>query len=242
LCRCGGWLGAALRLPSRCGRTLLCPRPRSAFGAGAPRCPQETASPTPQPRCARPVPATSGGMAAGTRRADCSPQRERIRFLGGGSNPPVPRVADLSGARGHPACASASGDAGPERSVGNSEGHGAEAHCGVAGTGVCGRSGWRDARPHPATRGTGTKEEPSRSDKERRALHRAGKRRPPRQWKKEARVCGQPPGSRGAPRARRRAFRRVREPPRAVRRWPAPGRVGTGATASSRSPRARAPA
>jgi len=48
-----------------CGRD-----PAARSGPGTPRCPQKTASPTPQPRAARRVPAASGAMAATTRRAE----------------------------------------------------------------------------------------------------------------------------------------------------------------------------
>ena len=94
--------------------------------------------------------------------------------LGGGANPPVPRVANLSGARGHPAGESAPGDAGPKRSAGNSEGHGGEAHCGVAGGGVCGGSARGRTTPHAATRGTGGLKVPSQ-----RPLFSRGGRNPP---------------------------------------------------------------
>jgi hypothetical protein len=47
-CRCRGWLGAALRLPSRCGRTLLRLRPESAIRVVAPRRSHEAAPPSPQ--------------------------------------------------------------------------------------------------------------------------------------------------------------------------------------------------
>jgi hypothetical protein len=42
------WPGAALRLPSRCGRTLLRPRPESAIRIGAPRRSHTTAPPSPR--------------------------------------------------------------------------------------------------------------------------------------------------------------------------------------------------
>jgi hypothetical protein len=47
-CRRRGWLGAALRLPSRGGRTLLRPRPESAIRVGAPRHSHGPAPPSPQ--------------------------------------------------------------------------------------------------------------------------------------------------------------------------------------------------
>ena len=100
----------------------------------------------------------------------------------GAFNPPVPRVADISGARGHPACASAAGGAGPKRSAGNSEGHGAEARCGVAGGGVCrrsarGRTSLQLATVAPA------KQKPHAVKQER--ISPRGKRKPPRSGKTE---------------------------------------------------------
>ena len=47
--------------------------PEARLGPGSPRCPQETASPIPQPRSTRRVPAASGGMTARTRWADGIP-------------------------------------------------------------------------------------------------------------------------------------------------------------------------
>jgi len=149
----GGWVAARrLLAPARGAPRLLRLRPGSALGPGPLGVRTRPRHRHPSPIRA-PCPRSLRRHSRPTRRADLSP-RPKGGVLGG-LNPPVPRVADLSGARGHPACASAPGDAGPERSAGNSEGHDAGAHCGVAGAGVCrrrarGRTSLQQATAAPA--------------------------------------------------------------------------------------------
>jgi hypothetical protein len=85
--------------------------PAVRLGPGTPRCPHETASPTPQPRSARLVPAASGEMAARTRRADgkpatkkhCSHASSSANANGGGGEiHPAGQRSHLAGACGHP--------------------------------------------------------------------------------------------------------------------------------------------
>ena len=80
-CRCRGGLCAALCLPSRCGRTLLRPRPESAIRAGAPRRSHEAAPPSPQ---------------RGSRvRYPRAPERSATRGTGGFNPPPKDTDAHL---------------------------------------------------------------------------------------------------------------------------------------------------
>jgi len=138
----------------------------------------DRASDTP-PRNARSVPARTGEMAREARGAHLTPnlpvhrcpawKMEAVLLGGRVFNAPVPRVADISAARGHPACASAAGDAGPDREVllreGNSEGPDDEAHCGAAGEepAGAGRGGAQACRRTPRLRQNKT----SRSEKRR---------------------------------------------------------------------------
>jgi hypothetical protein len=128
---------------------------------------------------ARPVP---GPLGVRTRRRHRHPVRVRAlgpRGLGrhgrwhppGGGLPPPQDVVSLGGGHSLRRCRgwsispepAGTGRASPAsggtaRLCANAEGPrcgSRPAEGGIAGKGVCGRSGWGDARPHPATRGTG---------------------------------------------------------------------------------------
>ena len=140
-CRCRGGRCAALRLPSRCGRTLLRPRPRSAPRRRVPRCslryapgqrlptPMSTRGPrglrsdrppavpavlTPHPKTL-PTPLKQGGGG-----------RE-----GGGEIRPAGRRSHHAGASGHRAARPAGGDAGPDRASHAREGNSEGPHAGL---------------------------------------------------------------------------------------------------------------
>jgi hypothetical protein len=152
---------AARRLlaPARCAPRLPRPRPSSASPAGAPRCLHETAPPTPHP----------GPHAGSPRSREAWPLAPTWRFetprpgtarwrAGGGLSIRRCRGWQISPEPAGPGRASRVGET-ASRLLANAEGpqRGSRpAPGGIAGGGVCGRSGWGDARPHPATHGAGT--------------------------------------------------------------------------------------
>jgi len=88
----------------------------------------------------------------------------------------------------------------------NAEGPRRGSHPPVAGEGVCGRCGWGDARPHPATRGTGRRD--LRGAESNRGLRtRRAKQRPLRSDKEE--TGSKPVGQRKARAAKRQNLLRT---------------------------------
>jgi hypothetical protein len=160
-----GGCAAARRLlaPARRAPRLLQPRPSSAARGGAPRCPHTTASPTPHPGSARWGPRGLRSDGRPTRWADSSPHPKKsvpwagdqIRRCRGWQISPEPAGTGRASRAGETAARLHANAEGPRRGSG----------CPVAGGGVCVRSGWGDARPHPGHRGTG-KTRASRSEEE----------------------------------------------------------------------------
>jgi len=151
LCRRRGWLGAALRLPSRCGPTLLCPRPEGAIRTGAPRRSRDAAPPSPQrgsrvryPRASErfatrgtgrlkaPLP-KCGGMTRCDRLAGMATQVVSVRCKpeGGGEIRPAGAWSHHAEACGHRAARPAGGDAGPDRALHAREGNSEGPHAGL---------------------------------------------------------------------------------------------------------------
>jgi hypothetical protein len=164
----GGW-GAARRwlAPARGAPSLLRPRPSNAARVGAPRCPQETASPTPHPGSARWGSRGLRRHGRPTRQAEvfhppdkpaCTPQAAPSKREGGGEI--APRAAGaISPQR-----------AGPQR-----------------GTSLLGgtrrRVGGLGSKPSPSDRSrpVGQKERPSRSGRRKQGRPPAGQNKRPTQ-------------------------------------------------------------
>jgi len=191
--------------------------------------------PTPDPHAGDPV--ASGEIAARTRRADLLPPPEKNGLWAGDQ---------IRGCRGWQISPEPAGT-GRVSHVGetaaqhhaNAEGPRCGSRPPVAGEGVCGYSGWGDARPHLATRGNGKTKSHHAVDQKKQAAHPQGNKEAPRSGKKEA--GSEPAGQQEASRSEKEET--GREPARlsssAAGRLPEPPQVRTpaeGAAFRSASP------